>query len=70
MNDTPRRLVRRNGDRMIAGVCSGLADYLDVDTTVVRLLTVVAALFSLGTALLVYVVMWALLPEADPIGRG
>ena len=38
---TTHRLVRRTDDRMIAGVCSGVADYLGVDVTVVRLIAVV-----------------------------
>lgn len=59
----PRRLVRRSDDRMVAGVCSGVADYLGVDVTLVRLITVVGTIFGFGSLLLAYVVAWALLPE-------
>jgi phage shock protein PspC (stress-responsive transcriptional regulator) len=59
----PKRLVRRSDDRMVAGVCSGVADYLGVDVTLVRLLTVVGAIFGFGSLILAYVVAWALLPE-------
>ena len=59
----PKRLVRRSDDRMVAGVCSGVADYLGVDVTLVRLVTVVGALFGFGSLILAYVVAWALLPE-------
>ena len=59
----PRRLVRRSDDRMVAGVCSGVADYLGVDVTLVRLVTVVGAIFGFGSLILAYVVAWALLPE-------
>ena len=59
----PKRLVRRSDDRMIAGVCSGVADYLGVDVTLVRLVTVVGAIFGFGSLILAYVVAWALLPE-------
>ena len=58
-----KQLVRHRDDRMVAGVCAGLADYLGVDVTVVRLLAVVGALFSLGTLLVAYVVAWILMPE-------
>jgi phage shock protein C len=58
-----RRLVRLRDDRMVAGVCSGLAAYLGLDVTVVRLLAVVGAVFSFGTIALAYVVAWVLMPE-------
>ena len=65
MNTTDtRRLVRRRDDRMVAGVCSGLADYLAVDPTLVRLLAVVAVVFTGGTALIAYLAAWILVPEA------
>jgi len=65
MNNVPqtRRLVRRRDDRMIAGVCSGVADYLGLDPTLVRLLAVVAAIVSVGAVALAYVASWILMPE-------
>lgn len=59
-----RRLLRRTDDRMIAGVCSGIADYTGVDVTVVRLAAVVGAIFGLGSLVVAYVVAWLLMPEA------
>jgi phage shock protein C len=59
----PKRLVRRSDDRMVAGVCSGVADYFGVDVTLVRLVTVVGAIFGFGSLILAYIVAWALLPE-------
>jgi len=64
MNTTTKRLVRRSDDRMIAGVCSGVADYLGVDVTLVRLLAVVAAIFSVGAVAVAYIAAWILMPEA------
>jgi phage shock protein PspC (stress-responsive transcriptional regulator) len=64
MNTTTKRLARRSNDRMIAGVCSGVADYLGLDVTLVRLLAVVAAVFSAGTVAVAYVAAWILMPEA------
>ena len=64
MNGT-RRLTRSTHDRMLAGVCGGIADYFDVDSTLVRvafvLLSVLSAAFP---GLLVYLVLWLVVPEA------
>ena len=59
-----RRLVRRTDDRMIAGVCSGIADYTGVDVTVVRLAAVIGAVLGFGTLIVAYVAAWLLMPEA------
>ncbi len=59
----PKRLVRRRDDRMVAGVCSGVAAYLGVDVTLVRILTVIGAIISFGTVAIAYVVGWLLMPE-------
>ena len=61
---TSKRLTRRRDDRMIAGVCSGVADYLGLDPTLVRLLAIVAAIFSVGAVAVAYIAAWILMPEA------
>jgi len=61
---TTRRLVRRTDDRMVAGVCSGVADYLGVDPTIVRLAVVVGTVLGFGTLIVAYVLAWLLMPEA------
>ena len=58
----PKRLVRRSDDRMVAGVCSGVADYFGVDVTLVRPGDGGRAIFGFGSLILAYVVAWALLP--------
>ena len=64
MNDLRiKSLTRRRDDRMVAGVCSGIADYLGVDVTLVRVAAVVAAVFSFGAAVVAYVAAWILMPE-------
>jgi phage shock protein PspC (stress-responsive transcriptional regulator) len=57
-------LVRRTDDRMVAGVCSGVADYFGVDPTIVRLAVVVGTVLGFGTLLVAYVLAWLLMPEA------
>ncbi len=47
---------------MIAGVCGGLADYFNIDPTIMRILFVVIA-FAGGASLLAYLIMWIIVPE-------
>jgi phage shock protein C len=56
-----KRLYRSRRDRMIAGVCGGLADYFEIDPTWVRLAFLVFLLLG-GSALLVYLIMWLIVP--------
>ncbi|WP_322794267.1 PspC domain-containing protein [Bellilinea sp.] len=57
-----KRLFRSRQERMLGGVCGGLAEYLGLDPTVVRL--VFLLLFFLGgQGLLVYLIMWLIVPE-------
>ncbi|NYD40793.1 PspC domain-containing protein [Nocardioides panaciterrulae] len=60
----PRRLARSREDRMVAGVCAGVADHLGVDVTLVRVLTVVATVLGFGSVLVAYLAAWVLMPEA------
>ncbi|MDQ3914969.1 MAG: PspC domain-containing protein [Actinomycetota bacterium] len=64
-----RKLVRRTDDKVVAGVCSGLADHLGVDPLVVRIGFVALALT--GGGVLAYLAAWALIPPAgSPTGKG
>ena len=64
MSPEGKRLTRNTHDKVLGGVCAGVADYLGVDATLIRVLTVVAAFFSLGTVVIAYVIAWALMPTA------
>ena len=55
--------MRSNTDKKIAGVCAGLADYFDLDPTIVRVVWLLAVLCA-GTGLLLYVILWIVLPVA------
>ena len=61
-----KKLYRNPEGKVIAGVSQGLAKFLDIDITVVRVLFVLS-IFLGGTGLLVYVVLWIILPEATSI---
>ena len=59
-----RTLTRPTTGRILAGVCAGIGEHLDVDPTVVRLVWAAFTLLSLGTGLIVYIIAWLLIPEA------
>lgn len=59
----PGTLRRSTSDRILAGVCGGLAEYLGWDTTIVRVIFVIASFPSMGTALLIYLLLAFVLPE-------
>ena len=58
-----KRLYRNKKDRMIAGVCSGIADYLNADPTIVRLIWAIATIFTGGLGIFAYIVAWIIVPE-------
>jgi phage shock protein PspC (stress-responsive transcriptional regulator) len=61
---TPKRLKRSLTDKMLAGVCGGLAKYFDLDSTLIRLGFAFAAVFA-GTGIIAYLVMWIIVPKED-----
>ncbi len=61
-----KKLYRSRTNRVIAGVCGGLADYFAVDVTLVRLIFVAGALIGMGTFILIYIVMFIVVPE-EPV---
>lgn len=58
-----RKLRRSHTDRMIGGVCGGLAEYFDVDPTIVRVGYVLLTLFTAFSGLLVYIILLVLIPR-------
>ncbi len=56
-----KRLYRSKTDRMIAGVCGGLAQYLAIDSTIVRLVFLLL-FFVGGSAIPIYLIMWIITP--------
>lgn len=57
-----KRLVRSTNDRKVAGVCAGIADYFDIDPTLVRVLWLLATLVP-GPNILAYIILWIAVPE-------
>jgi phage shock protein C len=60
-----KKLMRSRKDEKIAGVCGGLAEYLEVDSTLVRIAWVMAALF-IGWGVVAYIIAWIVMPETPP----
>jgi phage shock protein C len=60
---SPQQLRRSTDDRMLAGVCAGIARYAGVDPTLVRIAAVVGLVLGFGTIGLVYLLLWAIVPE-------
>jgi phage shock protein PspC (stress-responsive transcriptional regulator) len=58
-----RRLFRDPDDHLVAGVCSGIANYFDIDTVWVRLAFAIGIALG-GTSLLLYIVLWIVVPKA------
>jgi phage shock protein C len=63
---TPKRLSRPRDDRKVAGVCSGIARYLGVDVSLVRILVVCLTLWPPSVGLIFYIVCWIVMPR-DPL---
>ena len=63
---TPTKTLRRSRtDRMVAGVCGGLARTFGLDPALIRVLLVAATILGLGTGAVLYLVCWLVIPEED-----
>ncbi|GAB6394960.1 MAG: PspC family transcriptional regulator [Bacteroidales bacterium] len=58
-----RRLARSDDSKMIAGVCGGIANYLDWDPTLVRVAYVLISVFTLFSGVIAYLVLWIVMPK-------
>lgn len=57
-----KRLYRSSSDRMIAGVCGGLAQYFNVDPVIIRIIAVILLLPGGFPGLLPYIILWVVVP--------
>ncbi len=62
MND--RRLKKSNYDKKLCGVCGGIAEYLDVDSTIIRLLWVLFTVMG-GAGILAYIIAAIVMPDGE-----
>lgn len=64
MENTIKKKLIRSKNGMIAGVCSGIADYLNMDATIVRILYVLMSLLSAAfPGTVVYLILWLIIPK-------
>lgn len=59
-----KRLVRRSDNKVIAGVCGGLAAYTGLDANLIRIVLVLAVVFGFGSGIILYALGWLLMPKA------
>jgi phage shock protein C len=63
-----KRLYRSPSQKMLAGVCGGLAEYFDVDVSIIRLLTVGLALVTAVLPMFFfYIIAWIVIPQGQPV---
>ena len=60
--DSTRKLYRSRSNRQLAGVCGGLAQYFNLDATLIRVLFVVLAVLG-GSGLVLYLALWIIVPR-------
>jgi len=57
------KLYRSRTDNKLTGLCGGLAQYFNIDATIIRLMAVIAAFFSLGSVVMIYVIAAIIVPK-------
>ena len=65
--EEPRRLYRSENDKMFGGVCGGIAAYFKIDSSFVRILFALLTLVGFGTGILVYFILWIVLPPKSMV---
>jgi phage shock protein C len=63
MNSDIRQLRRNTTNRMIAGVCAGVGEYINVDPTIIRLIAVLLAFLTGPGMIVAYIIMALIIPE-------
>lgn len=63
---TKNRLYRSESDKILGGVCGGIAEVYDIDPTIVRIVTLLIVLGT-GAGLLVYIIAWLIMPTESEI---
>jgi len=61
--EEPKRLYRSTSDKMIGGVCGGIAEYFTLDPTLVRLGFIGLTFFTVFSAIPAYFIMWIVVPK-------
>jgi phage shock protein PspC (stress-responsive transcriptional regulator) len=68
VSEEPHRLFRSENDKMLGGVCGGLAAYLKIDSSIVRIVFALLML-GFGTGILIYLILWIVLPSKSIVTK-
>ena len=63
--EEPKRLYRSDKDKMIGGVCGGIAEYFTLDPTLVRLGYIVLSLCTMFSGVPAYLILWIIVPKKN-----
>jgi phage shock protein C len=70
MAEKKKKLYRSRTERWLVGVCGGIAEYFDIDPTVIRVIFILAG-FIMGGGLWIYLILWIIMPlNPDEFGLG
>ncbi|MBS3137705.1 PspC domain-containing protein [Candidatus Woesearchaeota archaeon] len=58
-----KRLYRSKSDKVLGGVCAGIANYFEIDPVLVRLIWAIFTLLSMGLGIIAYIIAWIIVPE-------
>ncbi|HIZ02313.1 MAG TPA: PspC domain-containing protein [Candidatus Bacteroides merdipullorum] len=61
--DNPKKLTRPRTGRMLAGVCAGIANYVNMDPTVIRVIYALLSVFTAFAGVIVYLILMLVIPE-------
>jgi phage shock protein C len=65
-----KKLYRSTGQKMLAGICGGLAEYFDIDVSIVRLMLIGGALVTAVLPMFFfYIIAWIVIPQEQPQAR-
>lgn len=67
MSNNQKQLKRSLNDRMLAGVCGGLAQFLGLDPSLVRIAYAILTVFTAFAGVIIYILMWIIVPEEKSI---
>jgi len=58
-----KRLYRNTKEKVLGGVCAGIADHFEVDPVLIRLIWIFLTLISVGAGILAYIIAWIVIPK-------
>lgn len=67
MSNNQKQLKRSLNDRMLAGICGGLAQFLGLDPSLVRIAYAILTVFTAFAGVIIYILMWIIVPEEKSI---